>query len=273
MLNQMTTDTLATAKASYDELGYCVVDNVYATDELDNMETFFEDFKGEGHKAFRLYHANGVGIEEIDPSTELLRAMHPHRFDEQVKDWYLHPNIAQVLACLLERPALGAQTMYYYKPPLSVGQAMHQDNFFLLAEPATCIAAWTPLDDTDEENGCLRVIPGSNKEEVICPPTESNSKLSGEMGDAPRQTSIVDVLDDPEIVPVPMQRGQTLFFSGQLIHGSENNTSATRSRRTFIGHYVDDATEKLAQFYHPILDMDGNVVSRVEVDTDGGPCE
>ena len=30
--------------------------------------------------------------------------------------------------------------------------------------------------------------------------------------------------------------------------------------------------KKLAQFYHPILDMAGNVVSRIAVDEGGGPC-
>jgi hypothetical protein len=37
--------------------------------------------------------------------------------------------------------AYAAQSMYYYKPPGAKGQGMHQDNFYLLASPATCIAA------------------------------------------------------------------------------------------------------------------------------------
>ena len=32
---------------------------------------------------------------------------------------------------------------------------MHQDNFYLLAAPATCIAAWTAIDAAKVENGCL----------------------------------------------------------------------------------------------------------------------
>ena len=64
-----------------------------------------------------------------------------------------------------------------------------------------------------------------------------------------------------EVVPIRMERGQTLFPSGQLIHSSEPNTSLTRSRRTFIGYYVDSMTEQLAKFYHPVLDMEGNMIS------------
>jgi len=261
---------LTAAKESYEAEGYCVVDNVYPPAELNVMETFFEDFKVQDYKAFGDYIGTDNGLadnhtvkfDDIDPSKELLRAMHPHRFSSQVKQWYLHPRIAQVLAFLLECPALAAQTMYYYKPPQSVGQGMHQDNFFLLSEPATCIATWTPLDDTDEENGCLKVVQGSHREEILCPPTKEDKK-----------TSILDMVQKSNIVPICMKRGQTLFFSGQLIHGSEPNHSHTRSRRTFIGHYVDNMTENLARFYHPVLDMQGNVVRHVAVDQSGGPCQ
>ena len=262
-------DVLTVAKESYETEGYCIVDNVYPPTELDVMDTFFEDFKTQGHKAFGdhigtddgLADNHTVGFDDIDPSKELLRAIHPHRFSPQVKQWYLHPRIAQVLTFLLERPALVAQTMYYYKPPQSVGQGMHQDNFFLLSKPATCIATWTPLDDTDQENGCLKVVQGSHREEILCPPTKGDKK-----------NSILDMVREPNIIPICMKRGQTLFFSGQLIHGSEPNYSHTRSRRTFIGHYVDNMTENLAKFYHPVLDMQGQVVSHVAIDQNGGPC-
>jgi len=75
-----------------------------------------------------------------------------------------------------------------------------------------------------------------------------------------------------EVVPIRMEQGQTLFPSGQLIHSSEPNTSLTRSRRTFIGHYADSMTEQLAKLYHPVLDMEGNTISDIPVDQSSGPC-
>ena len=86
-------DVLIVAKKSYEAMGYCVVDNVYSFTELDVMETFFENFKVQGHKAFGnhigasdgLADNHTVGFDDIDPSKELLRAMHPHRFSPQVK--------------------------------------------------------------------------------------------------------------------------------------------------------------------------------------------
>ena len=55
-----------------------------------------------------------------------------------------------------------------FKPPGSRGQALHQDNFYLRAEPGTCVAAWMALDPCDEENGCLQVVPGTQDLPLLC---------------------------------------------------------------------------------------------------------
>ena len=62
------------------------------------------------------------------------------------------------------------------------------------------------------------------------------------------------------------------FFGGNLVHGSGPNRTRDRSRRTFIGHYVDAASEQLAKFYHPVLDMRGEAVGHVAPYVGGGPC-
>jgi ectoine hydroxylase-related dioxygenase (phytanoyl-CoA dioxygenase family) len=250
-------------EAKYKSEGYCIVDGLFAEATLRAIEDFFEEYKHHGGAVFD----RGTTYEEIDPAKRQARAMHPHRHSEQVRGWFLNPAVMDVLVELLGREALGAQTMYYYKPPGAKGQGMHQDNFYLLAAPATCIAAWTPIDDATEENGCLWVVPGSHRHDIHCPKV-GESKPWNNYGDShinpfPRET---------KPVPVPVNRGQTLFFGGNLIHGSGPNRSKDRCRRTFIGHYVDAATQSLAQFYHPILDRHGNTLSSINVHAGGGPC-
>jgi ectoine hydroxylase-related dioxygenase (phytanoyl-CoA dioxygenase family) len=69
---------------------------------------------------------------------------------------------------------LAANCMFYYKPPGSRGQAMHQDNFYLLVEPQTCVAAWTAINDADPENGGMYLVGDTAEEEISCP-EEANS--------------------------------------------------------------------------------------------------
>ncbi len=243
--------------------GWCIVDNLFTPQQITDIEAFFEIFKTNGPA---IYDGESR-FDQIDPTQRQVRAMHPHRYSQQVKQWALQPQVMQVLATLLTRPALLAQTMYYFKPPGAKGQGMHQDNFYLLAAPATCIAAWTAIDSATEANGCLYVVPGSHRHDIHCPKPVPG-KTWNNYGDShinpfPRENK-------PIRVEVP--RGSTLFFGGQLIHGSGPNRTKDQSRRTFIGHYVDQATTSLSQFYHPVHNAAGHVVSTVQVHQGGGPC-
>lgn len=251
-------------RRQFAENGYCIVEGIYAEKEIEEIERFFEGYKNIGTAVFDA----GTRFEEIDPTKRQLRAMHPHRYSEQAKQWALNPRLVEVLGGLLGRAPLLAQTMYYFKPPGAKGQGMHQDNFYVLAEPATCIAAWTAIDAADIENGCLYVVPGSNGMDIFCP--EKGSEVTwNSYGD----THIKPFPPGVRAVPVPVARGSTLFFGGQLIHGSGPNRTKDRSRRTFIGHYIDEASEQVAQFYHPVLNARGEVVTRLRVPTGGGPCD
>lgn len=261
---------LMQAREQYDKLGYCVLDGIFSASELQDMEDFFENYRQREDTVFESKGGQWrqpVKLEEVDKTKQQVRVLHPHRLDPRVMDWYLHPNIAATLELLLGKPALGAQTMFYYKPPGAKGQGMHQDNFYLLAAPAACIGAWTPLDDATDENGCLWVVPGSHREGILCP-EKSRAERWLNYGDS----HISQFPRDTKPVCVPVMRGQTMFFHGMLIHGSGPNRSTSRWRRTFIGHYCDEATASISKFYHPVLNMKGETVSVAE-HSGGGPCD
>lgn len=252
----------AALKTQFQENGFCIADHLFAEEELSEIEAFFEEFKLSGGKVFD----QDKGYEEVDPTQSQVRARQPHRYSRRVMDWLTHPRVAEVLEILLDKPPLGAQTMYYYKPPGAKGQAMHQDNFYLLSSPATCIAAWTPIDDADLDNGCLYIVPKSQHLDILCP--EEGAERWMNYGDG----HITKFPRDCKPVPVPVKRGQTLFFGGNVIHGSGPNRTRDKFRRTFIGHYVDESTAQLARHYHPVIDMQQRVVSRVAIQEGGGPC-
>ena len=242
--------------------GWCIVDKLFSPEEITAIEQFFEVYKKNGAAVYD----NNFRFEEIDPKQQQLRAMHPHRYSEQAKQWALQPRVMEALAALLGRPALMVQTMYYFKPPGAKGQGMHQDNFYLLAAPATCIAAWTAIDPATEENGCLYVVPGSHRHDIHCP-----KPVPGKTWNNYGDSHINPFPRDAKPVRVEVPRGSTMFFGGQLIHGSGPNLTSTQSRRTFIGHYVDEATTSLSQYYHPVHNAAGQVVS-IQQHQGGGPC-
>jgi hypothetical protein len=92
----------------------------------------------------------------------------------------------------------------------------HQDNGVMLpeADSARIISVWFPLGDATVDNGCLRVIPGSHRGDLIahCP---------GEQA-----LSIPDkLLPVHQAVPVPMEAGSAMIFEQLLVHESLENVS------------------------------------------------
>src|SRR5689334_1916343 len=144
--------------------GYTVIRGFLSREEVTEIRnTFMEQI------------ANGPveGLNEIradyDPSDPLARyprMMFPHHHPDKPvgplsMHYMLHPRLKPVLKALFGEEPFAVQSMFYFKPPGSRGQDLHQDNFYLRARPGTCLAAWFAIDDADRDNGGMVVVPGS----------------------------------------------------------------------------------------------------------------
>lgn len=63
----------------------------------------------------------------------------------------LHPCTYESNIFVFQQPGIGGEVV------------PHQDNSFLITEPATCTGLWLALEDATITNGCLWAIPGSHK--------------------------------------------------------------------------------------------------------------
>jgi phytanoyl-CoA hydroxylase len=247
-------------KLFFDEQGYLVVRGLFSPGEAASYRDHYMDLRA---KAAYPGDSAGVDIGSDDPMKQYPRMIHMHRWDRRSLEWFLDPRIARTLSCLLDREAIATQTMIYFKPPKARGQALHQDQFYLRVQPGTCIAAWMALDPCSEENGCLRVVPGSHRWPLLCTIKADTSVSFTDV--------TVPIPDGTEVRSMVMEPGDVLFFNGQVVHGSGPNDSGVRFRRALIGHYVAGDAQKVAQFFHPALRMDGSVVE-LGVSEGGGAC-
>jgi ectoine hydroxylase-related dioxygenase (phytanoyl-CoA dioxygenase family) len=251
---------------SYDQNGYLVLRGLFSPEEVAALRDHYMELRLQGKKPGDYSGVDPKSAEEYfrnDPLKKYPRMIHMHRWDQVSLDWMLDRRIAEILTQLTGTEPYAVQSMIYFKPPQARGQALHQDQYYLRVQPGTCIAAWMALDRCDEENGCLQVVPGSQTWPLLCT-TKADTTLS-----------FTDVT-----VPIPagtlvhnvvMEPGDMLFFNGQVVHGSGPNHSQERFRRSLIGHYVVGEAQKVAEFYHPALRMDGTVVD-LELSQGGGSC-
>jgi ectoine hydroxylase-related dioxygenase (phytanoyl-CoA dioxygenase family) len=248
--------------AGYHRDGYLIVRSLFSKDEVDELRGRFERMRDDSQPPPdpAVWQRNR---QSEDPLQRYPRVMMPHRWDPLCLRWLLDPRIREILTALLGEEPIAAQSMYYFKPPGSRGQALHQDNFYLQVEPHTCIAAWTAIDPSLPENGGLYVVPGTQGLALVCP----------EQADMTQSFVQHLVRPPPGLKPIPaeMNPGDTLFFNGNVIHGSDPNRSAVLWRQSFICHYMPASSRCISKFYFPLLGFDGREVF-YPASTGGGPC-
>lgn len=212
--------------------GYVTLRAVLTEDELATIEPDFERFirgevPGMGRDFCDMSGPYGRAFEEFS----LVNAVLPRKYNPAIAG-----NIYEQRAASIARQLIGATATLDYDQFLAKRPAKpdavftwHQDlGYWPTGTPepltATCSLA---LDDADGENGCLKVVPGSQKKGLrphrpLMADRETSHILSVEL-----------TADDP-VVELPLRRGDITVHDEMIIHGSGGNRSPDRWRRTYI---------------------------------------
>ena len=164
------------------------------------------------------------GVNDGERDALVLKGFHNVEYhDAAFTRAVAHPRLVEVLTRLIGPNVQLHHTKMLVKPPEQGAPfPMHQDYPYFPHERHSMLAASVHLDDTDLENGCLRVIPGSHKGG----PLEAHG---------PSHTVEYPI---EEGVPLPAHAGDVLLFNYLTIHGSGVNASS-RTRRNVLFQYRD----------------------------------
>ncbi|MCC5828655.1 MAG: phytanoyl-CoA dioxygenase family protein [Phycisphaeraceae bacterium] len=102
----------------------------------------------------------------------------------------------------------------------------HQDNGYVAIDPPTNITIWVALDDVDERNGCVWVVPRSHEKGLLDHRRKSE--------DSWHLTLPVEGDGQPAI----LKAGEAVAFTGLTLHRSKLNHT-NRPRRAFFMEYAD----------------------------------
>jgi ectoine hydroxylase-related dioxygenase (phytanoyl-CoA dioxygenase family) len=157
-----------------------------------------------------------------------------------------HPQITKGLAQLTNATELRIwHDQIQYKPAAVGGINMwHQDApYWPIVAPMTEVTAWVALDDADEENGCMSMVPGSHLwgDNINFLHTLKNYE------DMPERFG--DHL--LEVVRCPVKKGEVHYHHALTWHGSHANKSG-RPRRAIALHYMTQDARFVAAGQHPM---------------------
>ncbi|MBM7622198.1 phytanoyl-CoA hydroxylase [Bacillus tianshenii] len=203
--------------------------------------------KGCSHDLIDVFNAHIHTIRSADVMPEWaavepedrfkLRVFNPHLHDGFALQMMKLPIVRGALAQIMGDEAVGVQSMYFYKEPGSKGQAAHQDYFYIRNNPNTMVAGYIALEEIDEENGCLWVIPGSHKHGLL-----KHGKVK-RVNEHEPWTDETEGIDLSKEITIRMEKGDILFFHNLLVHSSGRNRSENRWRKSYVCHYIRQDSE------------------------------
>ena len=141
-----------------------------------------------------------------------------------LNDLVMAPRILDYVQDLLGPDLICTMTHYFCKEPGDAKQvAWHQDASYWPLTPSKVVTVWLAIDDVDEENGPMTVIPRSHRHGQI--PFEElddyDRNVLGQSVPSPQEWG-----DEP--VAFTMKAGQISMHSDLLLHGSTPNSSDRR---------------------------------------------
>ena len=164
-----------------------------------------------------------------------------YRSSKMFKELLIDKRILSLADSLLQWRMIPIGDIFFFsksKNEKEGGSVPHQDNYAQRAEYGAYMAAGLYLDEAIEDNGALRVYPGSHKLGEV----KSNPKPNW-VYDKKGKIIKANPIGNNCVIPkkfrnkeriVELGRGDILFFHAHLIHYAKKNMSETRKYRRAI---------------------------------------
>jgi hypothetical protein len=228
-------------QASFDRLGFVVADFLDAEDRAELLTLFDRTVRRE-RKTYEFFSSLRYYISIFDSDTAKRKEV-----DAAVKEIFRD----KIEGLMLDYRILLCNFMA--KEPGGVGEIqVHQDFTFVDEDRFTGFNLWVPLEDTDLQNGCFYMLPGSHRllrsyraASITESLTRYNEVLKGYM------------------TPKPVKAGTGILFDHRLFHYSPENQS-DRWRPAVQLVVIPREAQAIALRHDPQADPEHLLVQRID---------
>ena len=227
----------------FNQQGYLVLNGFLDESEMELLDKWFDHFvQGKepnmGKDFCDMSQPYGTPIEEF----RLVNAMLPSKYRPELAN-NIYFQVAQSVASQLyaQGQAVMDYEQFLAKKPQKEGAefAMHQDLGYWPKTENTWTATFSlALSDSDLVNGCLQVVPGSNREPELRP-----HRPKGDSRDD-SHTLVIESKPTDRVVYLPVKRGSVTVHDERVVHGSAGNTS-DQWRKTYVMAFRDAETVRI----------------------------
>jgi non-heme Fe2+,alpha-ketoglutarate-dependent halogenase len=184
-----------------------------------------------------------AGFEELEThlSRELKYVAMTHLYFRWAFDLSTYPNILNAVEQILGPDVLVQGTLILCKQANdSSFVAWHQDLNYTIQNSSPTISAWVALSNSTRRSGCMRVIPGSHKEDIL---PHSDSAIENNM--VPFSVEV----DRSRAIDIELRAGEMSLHDAGIVHGSSPNQSDDKR----IGFIIRFVTPQYKQTVNPVV--------------------
>ncbi len=233
--------------AQYNEQGYLVLNDFLTEAEVATLDGWFDHFVAGkepdmGRDFCDMSQPYGTPIEQF----RLVNAVLPSKYRPELKG-----NIYERLATRVAQQLYPGESVVDYDQFLAKrpGQAkaefsMHQDLGYWPKTKNTWTATFSlAMSDSDVENGCLMVVPGTNREPELRShkPVDYSGSGKTQENRGESHTLVIESKPSDQVIYLPVKRGSVTIHDERIVHGSAGNVSSIW-RKTYIMAFRDAET-------------------------------
>lgn len=234
--------------AFFKEYGFLVHADAFSAAEVDELNHDTAKICRGGYGDIKGAHEGITTANQTLSDDEVMKrylCIHfPHKISPVMLKSITHPAFVNVLTNIIGPNVKCMQSMLFVKAAGKPGQAWHQDEYYIPTRDRSLTGGWIAQDDATVENGCLWVIPGSQKHGVLWPQHQHNDRRFDCAGEAYQFP-----YTDADAVPVEVKRGSVVYFNGYLLHRSLPNRKTSGFRRALVHHFM--SAESLLPWHQP----------------------
>jgi ectoine hydroxylase-related dioxygenase (phytanoyl-CoA dioxygenase family) len=243
----------AEQRSSWQEHGFCRIDGFADAATCDAMLDRVTDIArrfdaGESvSPAYITAEQNLAADGRTGNPEELVSKIFRLHRDGVFNEFATRPAVVDLVADVLASDDLDCfLSQFIFKNPGAWGQPWHQDSYYFPFDPPRpIVGVWLAVTKATLENGCLSVVPGSQREPIH--EHVRDSRPNANLG----YVEIVDH-DMSAATPVLMEPGDLLLFDSHVMHRSTDNES-DGVRAAMVYHYCRAGTTE--QTHSPINDF------------------
>ncbi|GAB4197203.1 MAG: phytanoyl-CoA dioxygenase family protein [Wenzhouxiangellaceae bacterium] len=227
--------------AFFHRQGYLILRQAASAERVAHLRSIAEQHLQDGTPPVEyeadVHYPGSPSTREAEGGLTIRRLLQAWHRDPALQEWATHPALTQCISALLAKPSISLVLNHHNcvmtkHPRYSSATLWHQDIRYWSFQRADLVTAWLALGEETARNGCMRLIPGSHREDW------DGQRFDEHMFFRPDREDNRSLMH--QALRAELQPGDVLLFHSRLLHAAGRNHTDQRKLAVVFTYRASD---------------------------------